>query len=244
MDSEKNLHTGHRARMLEKVLKGKGELLEHELLEVILYSVIPRRNTNDIAHALIKTFGSIRGVFNATPEQLKTVKGVGDKVVAHIRVLSKVFSVVEQTPLSKSYVKSFADIKELVLKVFNGEKEEKILVLFLSKQYRVISKAEFTDRKDAKVEVDVSELVRLLSVFSPRYVILAHNHPSGRVLPSEKDDITTRKINMICDMHSASLVDHVIVAGEQVYSYYQERRLDKIKETADVNKIFYDIKES
>ncbi len=232
------MHQGHRSRMLEKVLKSKAELPEHELLEVMLYSVISRRNTNDIAHALIKTFGSLRGVFNAEPEKLKAVKGVGDKVVAHIAVLAKIFNAVAETSSDKTYIKTFAEIKDVVMRFFSGETEEKFLVIFLGKQYQVISKAEFTDIKDVRVEIDVPELVRLIGIFSPRYIILAHNHPSGRILPSEQDDITTRKINMICDMHSTSLVDHVIVGGGQVYSYYQERRLDDIKKTADVNRLF------
>ncbi|MBO7344318.1 MAG: hypothetical protein J6U92_00070 [Clostridia bacterium] len=223
--------------MMDKVLKSKGELPEHELLEVLLYSVISRRNTNDIAHSLIKTFGSLRGVFTAEPEKLKAVKGVGDKVVSYILVLAKVFETVAQTSVNKSYIKSFAEIKDVVLRAFDGEKEEKFLVIFLSKQYQVLSTAGFSDRKDMRVEIDVQELVRLIGVFSPRFIILAHNHPSGRIEPSEQDDITTRKINMICDMHATSLVDHVIVGDGKVYSYYQERRLDEIKKTADINKL-------
>lgn len=237
MNNENNVHAGHRARMIDKILKSNGKLPEHELLEVMLFSVIPRRNTNDIAHNLIRTFGSIRNVFNAEPEKLKMVDGVGDKVVAHIILLSKIFSAVTDTPNQKVFVKSFFDIKNLVLNYFAGDKDEKFLVILLDKRYQMLTTAEFADRKDMKVEIDVHELAKLFGMFSPRFVILAHNHPSGRIEPSEQDDLTTYNINTICDIHGTSLVDHVIVGGEEVYSYYQERRLDKIKEIADKNKI-------
>ena len=68
-------HDGHRHRIIEKL--DTGVLCEHELLEILLFNALPRRNTNDLAHRLLTAFGSIRGVFSASVEQLKLVDGVG-----------------------------------------------------------------------------------------------------------------------------------------------------------------------
>ena len=70
------MHEGHRKRMYEKLKNGDG-LYDHEILEILLFNAIPRKNTNPVAHELIKTFGSLSGVFAAEPERLMTVDGVG-----------------------------------------------------------------------------------------------------------------------------------------------------------------------
>ncbi|MBS5023490.1 MAG: hypothetical protein KH054_10090 [Firmicutes bacterium] len=84
-------HDGHRHRIIEKL--DSGNLCEHEILEILLFNAIPRRNTNELAHRLLAAFGSVRGIFSATVAQLKTVDGVGENVAAYLRCVGKFYEV-------------------------------------------------------------------------------------------------------------------------------------------------------
>ena len=85
------IHAGHRDRMYDKLLNSPDSLSEHEYLEVLLFSFIPRKNTNPIAHKLLRTFGSLSGVFNASAKELMTVDGIGKSVATKIVAVGKIF---------------------------------------------------------------------------------------------------------------------------------------------------------
>ncbi len=85
-----NLHTGHRPRMRAKILSGGANIMEeHEILEFLLFYSLPRKNTNEIAHILINTFGSIRCVLNATPEELARIRGIDKHSIVLIKAISE-----------------------------------------------------------------------------------------------------------------------------------------------------------
>ena len=85
------------------------------------------------------------------------------------------------------------------------------------------------------------EMAKAVAIHKPAYAIIAHNHPSGSVTPSEADDLTTMKINTLCAVHGVNLIDHVIVAGNKFYGYNSEGRLQAVKENSDLDKLFMKI---
>ena len=83
------IHEGHRARMRTKLMEsGERVFADHELLEVLLYYAIPRRDTNELAHRLLEQFGSLQGVLSASAQELACVKGVGEYAAAHIKIVT------------------------------------------------------------------------------------------------------------------------------------------------------------
>ena len=89
--SEENIHAEHRARMREKYLQMRDAMPDHEILELLLFNVIPRRNTNPIAHALLNRFGSLDEVFRASIPQLTSVEGVGEKTAMFLKEIQGIF---------------------------------------------------------------------------------------------------------------------------------------------------------
>ncbi len=241
MSLDNNLHKGHRERTIKKFLESADSFSEHEVLEVLLFFAVPRKDTNPMAHRLIQMFGSLEGVFNATDEQLVAVEGVGEKIATQILLISQIVKRIKGKQNSvEHYLINFAKAKEYLVKVFKGLYHEKFVILLLNKKYKLIANVEFSDDAVHSVKAEIPDLVKAINIHKPAFAIIAHNHPSGNVTPSEQDDFTTKKLNVIFELHDVNLFDHIIVSGEKAYSYSQENKIEEIKK-ATLNKLFDEI---
>lgn len=238
MSDKENLHAGHRERLIKKFIESPDLFSEHEVLEVLLFYSIPRKDTNPLAHRLLQMFGSLEGVFSATKKQLMSVEGVGEKVATHLIAVFQVSKRIAQSKKQKVTVRSASDARELLVDYFEGLTTETFVILLLDKNYKLLANVAFTDNDTKKVSADIPELVSAINIYHPRYAIISHNHPSMSIMPSEVDDFTTKKINVILELHDVELVDHVIVAGKMSYSYSREDRLEEIKNSARLNNLF------
>ena len=239
---EKNIHAGHRERLISRFLLNSEGFADHELLELLLFYSIPRKNTNDIAHRLLRNFGDIKNVLFADKESLLAVEGVGERVATEIMLVGKLCKLVASMETKPVYYINAEDVKKYFTKEFENLRTEVFVVCFLDKKYRLINKITFNDRLKDSVEVAVSDIASAVAVQKPKFVLLAHNHPSGNILPSEEDDFATMQINTICDLHGAKLLDHVIF-GNNFFSYRDTGRLNRIKNKSDITNIFKHIKE-
>lgn len=238
MSIENSLHDGHRKRMQQKLLDNPEGLLEYELLEIMLFSALPRKNTNEIAHRLINKFGSIRNVLEADATALQAIDGVGKSVSAQIVLMGKLLKEVSKHSNENVYIKNLYDVKNLCEVKFKNKSEETFLLIMLNKNNKLLGITEFYDNDFNNVSASATEVANSLSVFKPAYVILAHNHPSGIARPSKFDDTATLKINALCEVHGVSLIEHAIFTPCEVYSYKNDGRLDELKKSADFNGFF------
>lgn len=240
MSTKENLHGGHRDRMIEKFYSAPNVMPDHEILEMILFYAIPRVDTNPIAHRLLKTFGSLKGVFKATPEELTSVDGIGIKAASFLLLFGQV---VERTknqtdPLAEINQFSYQSSKDNLIAYFRRFREEQFVALLLDKHYKLISYVQFCDHAKTNVTAEIPELTLALALHKPHYVVIAHNHPSGKVLPSRDDDAATAKINAICSIAGITLLDHVICTTNDAHSYHYDGTLDKLKKQYDITKFF------
>lgn len=233
---DENLHGGHRQRLLEKFYKSPDSFLEHELVELFLFPLLPRKDTNALAHRLLKTFGSISRIFSATPEELTVVDGVGKAIATKIAVYGKIFSEIykRERQTSKSKVYSFNSHKDYFIHMFDDPTKESMFILLLDAHYGKITTLSFCDYEPNKVSIQLSALAKAVAINRPSNAIVVHNHPSGNVNPSRDDDVSTAKINLVCAMHGVTLVDHVITSTTTAYSYFLDGRLQYIKDSFNV----------
>ena len=244
MSKDKNLHAGHRARAVELLLNNADALTDHQILEVLLFYVVPRIDTNPLAHRLIKIFGDINGVFSASKEQLSSVEGVGEKVSAFIVAMGEVLKRASQKAEKQIDFSSPQKTKQYIVNLLANERYEKFIALLLDKKFSLIAKVEFSDYEKHTVSAEIPELVSALNVYKPNYVILTHNHTSNNCLPSDEDDVSTKRINLICELNGVNLIDHVIVAGEKTFSYKSEGIIEKVKKESNLAQIFNQIKKN
>jgi DNA repair protein RadC len=229
--------------MIEKFLNNPQSFSDHELLEVLLFYAIPRRNTNEIAHRLLRTFGSLEKVFNADKQMLKSVDGVGDKVAAEIMLVSRLINVIHEKQTTPTRIANFGELYKYIQKLFeNVKKVEKFNMVLLSSEFKVLTCVDFTDNIASSVSVEIPELVNAFVIHKPKYLIISHNHVSGDPKPSESDDVMTMRVNILCALHGVKLFDHLIV-GKTLYSYRDKGDLDRLMVKADIHSILREIKE-
>ena len=227
---DKNIHSGHRRRMTERFLKYPDSLSEHEVLEIMLYSALPRKDTNPLAHKLLRTFGSLKNVLSADAEVLKSVDGVGEKTCLAIRLYAALAERLagDQTRGKEKFI--YIKMKERLAEEFGALEEEVFSLYLLDEKSFILSKASFACGLKDEVFIDPKELAQSIIVARPKRAVAIHNHLSGNPSPSKKDDETTEKLYKLLALHGVELSDHVIVAGNRTYSYYYSDRLEEIKQ--------------
>lgn len=228
---QENLHDGHRERLTDKFIKFPDSFSDHELLEIFLFTVVPRKDTNLLAHSLIKAFGGIKQVFSADAEQLMAINGVGKAIAAQIVLHGKLMRKIMQTrPNGENAFSSLYNIKQEITALFDGVKVEKFYFFLLNGKHERIFTLEYMGKTEENVYANTEEMAYAMSVNKARFAIIAHNHPSGNVEPSIEDDKATSRIYYMCELHGIRLIDHIIVSGKKTYSYYLEKRLDYLRE--------------
>ncbi len=214
------MHEGHRDRMKKRFLKsGADSFREHELLEMLLFYGIPQKNTNELAHTLIETFGSLPQAFDAPINSLLEIKGIGESTAILIKLVSKLSRIY----MEKSYKKpnknlTKEEIEKIILNKFIGRiKEHVALALFDVRRNMVfcdiIAKGSFSS-----TGFYPRDIIELSLKYNATKAIIAHNHPSGIALPSKEDIETTINLKNALNLIGVKLVDHIIVADNDYVS--------------------------
>lgn len=212
MPKNECVHDGHRERMRSKILDNHVDiLLDHELLEVLLYYALPRRNTNDIAHSLIKSFGTLSNVFNAKPEQLMLIPNVSERTAALIKIFAEMFKRYNQvlrTP--KMRVSSTGTLRFYFEQFMTDAPDEELYIAYIDDSMDVFACDRITIGSSARVETKMREIYENILRKNPYKIALSHNHPYTTCAPSRDDISSTVKIKIFLELLNVELMDHVI----------------------------------
>lgn len=223
------MHEGHRKRILERVEEDDG-LQDHELLEVLLFNAIPRKNTNGLAHALLQSFGTLGGVLHASIRELSLIEGVGNSTAAYLHAVGLAFDrIAKEEPSSPPEIYSPATFKEFLTAHFQNVKEEHVEVFCLAEDGSVLFHRSYTSHSLHRVTVPIEDVSTLISVHHPHGMVLAHNHPHAPCKPSEEDDDFTYRILVLCTVNGVSLDDHIVVGEDGYYSYFTSGKLTQMR---------------
>ncbi len=232
-----SIHKGHRERLMAKFCKNPEILSEHEFLEAILFMMIPRVDTNPIAHNLIRIFGSLAQVFMASPNELCTVKGIGMETAVKLSLIGKTYERIEKTKRPIKRISSISGVKEHVFEELKNLKTERCIVYLLNARFKILHSLDYMNNEHGKVEAEPKEILSAMGAHKPTYLIIAHNHPSGSLLPSVNDDYTTANLIKLGELLNVEVVDHIIIADEEYYSYSSSGHLDEIKRNPNFYKM-------
>ena len=212
------IHEGHRARMKKKLLEnGERSLADHELLEVLLYYAIPRRDTNELAHRLLKQFGSLRGVLSAPVQELACVRGVGQQaalLLGMVQMLCRRAAQREKEQILNSVDACGAYFTELL----GSSRREMLWQVCLDGKGKVLSSRCLAEGDVSMAAVSVRQVVEYALRAGAVGVVLAHNHPSGIATPSQEDIFITHYIRDALQPLGITLYDHVIMTDDDMVS--------------------------
>lgn len=224
---KENIHSGHRERLRKRAIDSNLDgFEEHQILELLLTFDIPQKDTNPIAHNLIKEFGSLSGVLDADLEELINVDGISTYSASFLSLLKDVFRKYRQSSTSNIYkICNSKDAINLCCHELNGLKEEKLLVLCLDNQNKIISKKILGTGVSNQTIVPIRKIVDVVVKSNCSNVIISHNHPNGDSSPSSADDLTTKNLVFTLSLSGIKLLDHIVVGENNSYSYFQSGRI-------------------
>lgn len=213
-----SLHKGHRERMRKRLLKsGFESFSEHEILEMLLYYSVPRKDTNEQAHFLLDEFKSIDNLINADIEMYKDYP-ISENTIALFKIISGLISRSKEEISDEDGDFDDTDIHERLIRKFMSKKTEIVIAVLLDSKGHEISFEVVEKGGISSVDLDIRKIVGLCVSKHAASIILSHNHPSGLALPSDKDVSTTKKLKKALDGINVRLADHIIVSGRDYVS--------------------------
>lgn len=213
-------HKGHRQRMKTRFLEhGADSLDDHQLLELLLFFALPRVDTNPLAHELLERFGSIDAVLDASPDELKSVSGLGANATALLKLIPAVGRRYLTAKNSVgSILASTEEAGRFLLPRFLGRRDETVMLVCLDTKMKAVSCRTIASGDVSAAHISVRKVVEQALAQNAPFVLLAHNHVNGLALPSAEDVATTRRLEEALALVGVTLVDHIIVAGDDFVS--------------------------
>lgn len=228
-----NPHSGHRERLRNTANEiGFENLPEHQQLELLLSFVIPRKDTNIIAHNLIKEFGSFSAVLDASAQNLMKVSGLGEVAANFITTCGKIPFAYKTSKLKqKTVLKCPSQIIDYFEDFAASASTERFCLICLNAKSEVIKNEVFGENGMDKVSVDFRELIQKILMHNAKGVIICHTHPDGPAKPSSADIEFTKELYMALAIIGIKFCDHIIFANNENYSFFNNGLIDNFMQS-------------
>lgn len=201
---------------------------KHEILELLLTFSIPRKNTNEQAHLLLKKFGSIKEILNAPFNLLTSVEGIGPTSALFLKLIGVIVRLYSQETSPKGTVLTKEEIAKVLMSKFVNREEEHVVIALFSAKMKLVYCDFLNSGSIHGVSTEAKDFLELALKYKARYVIIAHNHPSGIALPSKDDIETTIYLRNILKPFGILLMDHLIFVDNDYISLADSGLRDEI----------------
>ena len=212
---------GHRQRLREKFLKsGLEGFNDYEIIELLLTLGTPRTDCKQQAKDALRKFGSLKEVLEAEHAGLKEIKGIGDKNVLGLKIAQAVSRrYLADRVLDKNFVRPSDEVLDYLKHNLRDKNREIFLVIYLNGRNQILKMEELFEGTLSTSAVYPREVVRRALVNDAAVLVFVHNHPSGNPNPSQDDLTITKKLKKAAQAIDVSVHDHLIIAGNDVYSF-------------------------
>jgi DNA repair protein RadC len=209
-------YLGHRERLRERFLKGGSDALaDYELIELVLFRAIGRRDLKPLAKELLEQFGSFAEVVSAPIERLKSIKGLGVAAITELKIVEAAAHQLARGQVqNRRVLSSWSSVLDYCRTAMAFADREQFRVLFLDKRNRLIADEQQQEGTVDHTPVYPREVVKRALELSATAIILVHNHPSGDPTPSRADIEMTKEIVAVAQPLGISVHDHIIVGKD------------------------------
>ncbi|MEJ2226822.1 MAG: DNA repair protein RadC [Alphaproteobacteria bacterium] len=214
--SQQQHYVGHRERLRERFRQGGADAMpDYELMELILFRAIPRRDTKPLAKAIIAKFGNFAEAINASETRLAEVSGLGAAAITEIKLIrAAALRMMQSEALKRPLLNSWEKVKNYCRAAMGYEMREQLRILFVDKRNRLIADEVQGHGTIDHTPVYVREVMRRALELSAAGIILVHNHPSGDATPSRADIDITKEIIEAAKALNIDVHDHLIVGRD------------------------------
>lgn len=214
-------HLGHRQRLRQRFSKaGPDALADYELLELVLFRAIPRRDVKPLAKKLIETFGSFAGVISAETQRLGDIAGLGESAIAELKIVQAAALKLSQGHvLNKPALSSWSALLKYCQASMAYNKTEQFRILFLDRKNILIADEIQQEGTIDHTPVYPREVVKRALELNASSIILVHNHPSGDPTPSRADIDMTGMIVEAAEALKIKVHDHLIIGQGEHASF-------------------------
>ncbi len=220
-----NLHAGHRKRLISRFQnEGLLHFEEHNILELLLFHCIPRRDTNEIAHRLLNEFGSLHNVFTASPADLQKVDGIGLASATFIKTVFESCRQAELNYLTERPLLTFLQLHHIGIEWFAGRPAESVMAMLLDKDHQFLAFVPLSEEDKVPPDCIPEVLLSHAQRANASFIVFYHSHPEGNTTPSDEDILSTRSLYQFLQKESLELLDHIIVSGLDSFSLFSEHR--------------------
>ncbi|KIC10323.1 hypothetical protein RA19_11430 [Leisingera sp. ANG-M1] len=211
----------HRSRLRDRFMTGGAAAMpDYELLELVLFRSIPRRDVKPLARQLLDTFGDFNRVVTASPERLATVKGIGDAVITDLKVLeAAAHRMARARVMQRQVISSWDALLDYCHTTMAHRETEQFRILFLDRKNVLIADEEQARGTVDHVPVYPREVAKRALELNASALILVHNHPSGDPTPSDSDISMTEQIQVALTALGITLHDHLIIGKSTELSF-------------------------
>jgi len=212
---------GHRQRLREKFLKnGLDGFHDYEIIELLLTLGTPRKDCKQSAKDALKKFGSLKDVLEASPSELKKIKGIADNNVFGLKIAQSVSRrFLADRIIDKEFIRSADEVIDYLKHNLRDKSREVFLVIYLNGRNQILNMEELFEGTLSTSAVYQREVVKRALVNDAAALVFVHNHPSGNPNPSQDDLTITKKLKEAALAIDVSVHDHLIIAGNDVYSF-------------------------
>lgn len=218
-----SIHDGHRKRVLDRFrTEGLDHFTQVQVLELLLFYAVPRRDTNELAHKLIDRFGSVSRVMDASVTELMTVPGIGEYAATFLNIVKAAGRYYQVDSTQKgAQLRDVEACGRYLLPYFLGRQVETVFLLCLNANCNVISCRVVEEGELNSATISPRTIVQIALAEKASTVVLAHNHPSGVALPSREDVLATKRLAAALATVDVALFDHLIIADDDFVSLVQ-----------------------
>ena len=223
----KSGYHGHRARLRGRFLDaGPDALADYELLELLLFTALPRKDTKPLAKDLIEKFGSFAEVIAADKDKLLAIDGLGESAVAGLKAVQAGAARLLRAGIAdRPVISSWQALIDYCTALMAFEETEQFRLLFLDKKNKLIAdEAQQTGTVD-HTPVYPREVVKRALALNATAIIMVHNHPSGDPAPSRADIDMTKQVKEALEAVGLVLHDHVVIGRGRHVSFRQDSLL-------------------